>query len=343
MSCSSGFLVMNCFNFSMFENNLFCFAFERYFHWVQNSGLSYFSFSTLKISLSFCLPCFHREIFCHPYLCFFVCNMSFSSSWTFKTLLPVLNNLTGCLHVVLLFLVFGVHWISWISGFIISSHLDNFLQLFLQIYFLSPLSIPIFFLNFWILFYFFIQQVLISHQFYIHQCIHVNPNRPIHPTTTTTPRRFPPLVSIHLFSTSVSQFLRCIPVHLYHFSRFHIYTLIYDICFSLSDLFHPVWQSLGPSTSLQMTQFHSILWLSNIPLCICNIFFIHLSVDGHLGCFHDLAIVNSTAMNTGVHVSFWIMFFSGCVPSSGIAGLYATSIFSFLRNLHRMLLLFLVF
>ena len=135
----------------------------------------------------------------------------------------------------------------------------------------------------------------------------------------------------------------CKPIHLYHFSRFHIYTLIYDICFSLSDLFHPVWQSLGPSTSLQMTQFHSILWLSNIPLCICNIFFIHLSVDGHLGCFHDLAIVNSTAMNTGVHVSFWIMFFSGCVPSSGIAGLYATSIFSFLRNLHRMLLLFLVF
>ena len=34
-----------------------------------------------------------------------------------------------------------------------------------------------------------------------------------------------------------------------------------------------------------------------------HIFFIHLSVDGHLGCFHDLAIVNSAAMNIGVHVS----------------------------------------
>ena len=34
-----------------------------------------------------------------------------------------------------------------------------------------------------------------------------------------------------------------------------------------------------------------------------HIFFIHLSVDGHLGCFHDLAIVNSAAMNIGVHVA----------------------------------------
>ena len=69
---------------------------------------------------------------------------------------------------------------------------------------------------------------------------------------------------------SVSLFLPCKPVHLYHFSRFHIYALIYDICFSLSDLLHSVGQSLGPSTSLQMTQFRSFLWLSNIPLYICT-------------------------------------------------------------------------
>ena len=39
-------------------------------------------------------------------------------------------------------------------------------------------------------------------------------------------------------------------------------------------------------------------------------FFIHSSVDGHLGCFHVLAIVNSAAMNNGIHVSFSILVFS---------------------------------
>ena len=46
--------------------------------------------------------------------------------------------------------------------------------------------------------YFFIQQVLISHQFSTHQCIDVNPNRPIHHTTIPTPPWHPPL-GVHKF------------------------------------------------------------------------------------------------------------------------------------------------
>ena len=36
-------------------------------------------------------------------------------------------------------------------------------------------------------------------------------------------------------------------------------------------------------------------------------FFIHSSVDGHLGCFRVLTIANSTSMNIGVHVPFWFI------------------------------------
>ena len=63
-------------------------------------------------------------------------------------------------------------------------------------------------------------------------------------------------------------------------------------------------------------------------------FFTHSSVDGHLGYFHVLAMVNSAAVNSGVHVSFSVLISSGYMPSSGIAGSYGGFIPSFIRNLH---------
>ena len=56
-----------------------------------------------------------------------------------------------------------------------------------------------------------------------------------------------------------------------------------------------------------------------------HIFFIHSSADGHLGCFHVSAIVNSAAMNTGVQVSFQIRVFLGYMPRSGISGSHGNS------------------
>ena len=60
-------------------------------------------------------------------------------------------------------------------------------------------------------------------------------------------------------------------------------------------------------------------------------FLIHSSAYGHLGCFHVLAIINSAAMNIGVHVSLSILVSLVYMPSSGIAGSYGSSISSFLR------------
>ena len=67
---------------------------------------------------------------------------------------------------------------------------------------------------------------------------------------------------------------------------------------------------------------------------MCHNFFIYSSLYGHIGCFHVLVIVNSTAINNGIHVSFSMLVSSGFLPRSGIAGSFGGFIPRFLRNLH---------
>ena len=152
----------------------------------------------------------------------------------------------------------------------------------------------------------------------------------------------------------VSLFLPWKLVYHYHFSKFH------NICINIWHMFFFFWLTSLFITgyrftiSVQLTWIHSTQIITNIThdwvifhyihihICIYHIYiyhklFIHSSVDGHIGCFLVLAVLNSASMKTG-HLCLWIMLFSGYMPNSGIAGSYGSFIPSFfLKNLHPVL------
>ena len=62
---------------------------------------------------------------------------------------------------------------------------------------------------------------------------------------------------------------------------------------------------------------------------------IHSSVEGHLGSFQHLAIINKAAMNIVGHVSLLqVGTSSGYMPRRGIAGSSSRTMFNILRNHH---------
>jgi hypothetical protein len=64
-----------------------------------------------------------------------------------------------------------------------------------------------------------------------------------------------------------------------------------------------------------------------------HIFCIHSSVEGHLGYFQFLAIINKATMNIVEHVSFLpVETSSGYMPRRGIVGTYSSIMSNFLRN-----------
>ena len=96
--------------------------------------------------------------------------------------------------------------------------------------------------------------------------------------------------------------------------------LSYDICLTSHSMI--ISRSIHVAANGIISTF---LWL-NIPLYICTTPSLSISsADGQLGSFHVLAIVNSAAINTGVHVSFQIIVFSRYTPRTETAKSYGNS------------------
>ena len=84
--------------------------------------------------------------------------------------------------------------------------------------------------------------------------------------------------------------------------------IAYGTHLSLSDLLSMITSrsihvAINGIISFSVADSYSMCVCMCVCVCVYHLFFNHLSVDGYLDCFHVLAIVNSAAMNIGVHAS----------------------------------------
>ena len=109
----------------------------------------------------------------------------------------------------------------------------------------------------------------------------------------------------------------------------------YDLCPSLSDSLHSVCMTVSRPVRVAPHGVISLFFMAESYSSVSvHHIFIRSSVNGHLGCFHVLAVVNSAVVNIGVHISFQTVCFSlDICPRMGLL-IHMVALFSvFLRNL----------
>jgi len=148
------------------------------------------------------------------------------------------------------------------------------------------------------------------------------------PTSLIYPSPPYPLVTVSLFSTSVTLLL-----YVSTFAPFFLDSTYkwYHVCLSVSDLLHSVWQSLGHPCCCKWYCSFFYGWVIIHCIHVPHLFhpFLHWWTFGFVPV---LTIVKSCCSECWLHVSFGIMVFFGYMFRIGIAGSYGTSIFSFFKE-----------